>query len=220
MAVVSGWLVRVMDRVVYGIGKHWLAFFNTVLALYMALPLAAPVFMQIGWHQPAQAIYYAYRPLCHQLPERSFFLFGERNAYSLDTLQHNGLRPHIPRYQRRYFIGNAHLGYKVAFCQRDLAIYSSALLAGLLYALTKRHWPKLPFRFYLLAILPMAIDGTGQLFGLWESSWLSRVVTGTLFGVASVWLLYPYIGESMALLVAETEAKWRRERESHHPATT
>jgi len=62
----------------------------------------------------------------------------------------------------------------------------------------------------MLAILPMAIDGTGQLFGLWESSWVSRVVTGTLFGISSVWLLYPYIAEPMAQLVVETEAKWQR----------
>lgn len=39
--------------------------------------------------------------------------------------------------QERTFIGNAEIGYKVAICQRDVAIYGSIFLAGALYALIR-----------------------------------------------------------------------------------
>ena len=44
----------------------------------------------------------------------------------------------------------------------------------------------------------MVIDGSGQLFALWESTWWSRVLSGSLFGVACVWLAYPYIEAGMS----------------------
>jgi uncharacterized membrane protein len=43
----------------------------------------------------------------------------------------------------------------------------------------------------------MAIDGITQLFGLRESNWQLRTITGALFGLASVWLAYPYLEEGM-----------------------
>ncbi len=195
------------NKLLYLIARRWRAFFNLILALYVLLPLSAPVFMHSGWSSVGRAIYLAYRPLCHQLPERSFFLFGEKATYSLQVLQQAGLPSHASPQQRRYFIGNDQLGYKMAFCQRDTAIYTSAFLAGLAYALSKKRWPQLPIGWYLLSILPMVIDGSGQLLGLWESSWFSRVITGALFGVFSVWLLYPYVDESMQALATEIETR-------------
>jgi len=46
-------------------------------------------------------------------------------------------------------------------------------------------------------LLPMALDGGTQLFGLRESNWLLRSLTGAIFGIASVWLAYPYIEDAM-----------------------
>jgi len=43
----------------------------------------------------------------------------------------------------------------------------------------------------------MAIDGGTQLVGLRQSTWWLRLVTGTLFGVGSVWVLYPQIEAAM-----------------------
>jgi len=39
-------------------------------------------------------------------------------------------------------------------------------------------------------ILPMAWDGTTQLFGWRESTWALRVITGTLFGGGTVWFSF------------------------------
>jgi hypothetical protein len=41
------------------------------------------------------------------------------------------------------------------------------------------------------------VDGLGQLFGLWTSSWISRVVTGTLFAAAVTGFAYPYLEQGM-----------------------
>ena len=46
-------------------------------------------------------------------------------------------------------------------------------------------------------ILPMAIDGTTQMFGLRESTWELRVLTGTLFGLGNVWFALPLIQKTI-----------------------
>ena len=94
---------------------------------------------------------------------------------------------------RSFFIA----GHQMAFCERDAAIYAAITLAGLFYATRRRRVRPLKFWVYLLLITPMAIDGFTQLFGWRESNWELRVITGVLFGVASVWFLYPYIESSV-----------------------
>ena len=50
---------------------------------------------------------------------------------------------------------------------------------------------------YLLFLIPIALDGFTQLFGLRMSNWWLRTLTGAIFGGASVWLAYPYLQEAM-----------------------
>jgi uncharacterized membrane protein len=90
-------------------------------------------------------------------------------------------------------IGSPELGYKVAFCERDVAIYLAVLLAGLAYGRYRAQLPDLSIAGYGLLILPMALDGFTQLFGWRESTVELRTLTGALFGVASVWLIYPRV---------------------------
>lgn len=94
---------------------------------------------------------------------------------------------------RSFFI----LGHQVAYCQRDTAIYTSMLIAGLVFGLVRRGLKPLPWKLYLLALVPMTVDGLAQLFGLHSSNWWLRTITGIIFGVASVWLIYPYIEMGM-----------------------
>ena len=81
----------------------------------------------------------------------------------------------------------------MAYCQRNTAIYTSILVGGVAFALVRRRLRRLGFRPYLLLIAPMALDGFTQLFGLRESTWQLRVLTGMLFGLATVWLVYPVL---------------------------
>jgi uncharacterized membrane protein len=184
-----------VDTAIYKLAAHWLLLANLFWGLYVGLPFLAPALMNAGLTTPARIIYIVYRPLCHQLPERSYFLGGERHAYTAEELAAGGVE--IAPLSRD--IGNETVGYKVAFCQRDVAIYGSIFLAGLAYGLIRRRWSewKMPFRYYLLFLVPMGIDGILQLFGLHESDWILRTITGAVFGVGSVLLAYPHLEEGM-----------------------
>jgi uncharacterized membrane protein len=189
----AGRLATLLSRLVYFVARHWLLMVNVVLALQATLPALPPILMVTAHISAARLLYTAFRPLCHQLPERSFFLFGPQLSYTLGELQ-KLVGPDVPL---RY-IGDRAVGYKMAVCQRDMATYMSMFLAGLAFVLLRRRLKPLPLKAFALFAIPMAVDGFGQLFGLWESTWWSRVVSGSLFGVACVWLAFPYVESGMA----------------------
>ncbi len=189
-------LTRLADGLVLGVARHWLLLINLAVALYLFLPFLAPWLMRMGFSTPARFIYAVYSFACHQLPERSYFLFGQQPIYSLPTLESRGLEAGLDLFARRRFIGNPVLGYKVAICQRDVAIYGSVLLGGLLFGLVRSHLRPLSLKVYALFLIPMALDGGTQLLGLRTSTWWLRLITGALFGLASVWLAYPYLEAS------------------------
>ncbi len=200
-------LAAQIDRLVAGLARHWLALFNTMVGIFFILPFLAPVFMQIGLTGLGHLIYVLYTPFCHQLPERSFFLFGPQVVYTVPQLEAAHAVPAGLNLFQREFLrwpGSPEMGYKVAVCERDNAIYGAILLAGLAFVPFRAHFrrlgrriPKLRFWAYALMLVPIAVDGFTQLFGWRESDWLLRTITGTLFGLATVWLAYPYIQEAM-----------------------
>src|SRR6266700_4528239 len=85
------------------------------------------------------------------------------------------------------------LGHQLGLCARNLAIYSSMFLGGLVFVLSKKRLPGIPCWAWVLLMLPMAWDGTTQLFGWRESTWALRVITGTLFGGGTIWFALPLI---------------------------
>jgi uncharacterized membrane protein len=132
------------------------------------------------------------------LPQRSFFLFGPHLSYSLETLRELlGPETLATNSLARVFIGNPALGYKMAYCQRDAAMYSSMLLAGMVFGLVRRRLRPLPFTLYLIFLAPWAVDGLVQLLTSYESTWQLRTITGSLFGLATVWFAYPYLEAGM-----------------------
>jgi uncharacterized membrane protein len=185
------------DRLVLGIARHWVAVFSLALALYVGLPFLAPVLMQVGLTGPARLIYLIYSPACHQLPDRSYFLFGEQPVYTLEELEQASVLPGSGLLERRRFIGDETLGWKVALCARDVAIYGAMVVAGIVFALLRGRARRLPLPVFVLFVIPIAVDGLSQLFGLRTSNWWLRTLTGALFGAGVVWLVYPYIQESM-----------------------
>lgn len=171
-----------------GVQRHWLLAANVTVAIFVGLPFLAPVLLALGYDAPANLIYVAYKAVCHQWAFRSYFLLGPAWEYGPTVL--GGLVGPQTMYG---FVGSPALGYKVAFCQRDVAIYLAVLLAGLAYGPLRDRLPSLGLKGYALLILPMALDGFTQLFGWRESTVELRTLTGALFGVASVWLIYPRI---------------------------
>ena len=195
-----------INRLAAWLARHWLAVFNTVVAVFIGLPFLAPVLMEAGLTGPARAIYLIYAPTCHQLPERSFFLFGPRLTPSVADLEASQAIPagqSIIQHMALRFPGTPATGYKVAVCERDTAIYGAILLNGLLFGalrptLRRRgKLPKMPLWLFALFVAPAAVDGMTQLFGLRESTWYLRLITGFIFGTGLVWLAYPFVEEAM-----------------------
>jgi uncharacterized membrane protein len=213
-----------VDRLAAWIARHWLAIFNILVALFVAMPFLAPVLTQMGSTaacEPCRAagrlIYIIYSPTCHQLPERSYFLFGPQRTYTVEELEAAGVIPAGSNILQREMLraaGTPGTGYKVALCERDLAIFGSLLLGGLIFGAARRvcrrrgrEVPRLPVWAYVAALAPMLLDGGTQLFGLRESNWLLRSITGALFGLATVWLAYPYIDAAMADVTSANQQK-------------
>ena len=207
------------DRFSTWFSQHYVAVLNLIVLIYVGLPFLAPVLMKAGATQPAYLIYRAYSIACHQLAFRSFFLFGEQPYYPraaagvdavLSYSQATGLDEGDSAdaiYGARNFVGNEAIGYKVALCERDVAIYGAILLFGVLYALTNRRIPALPWYLWLLlGILPIAYDGVSQLLsqppfnlGVYrESTPYLRFLTGALFGFMTAWFGYPMVEQTMA----------------------
>lgn len=218
-----GQIISGSDRVMYWVSRHYLALVNTFMFLYFGLAMFAPVLMKIGATLPANIIYGIYKPLCHQFGFRSFFLFGEQPYYPLKEAKMSNVLTFdqitgfqdlqnpvaYSRLQARQFTGNETVGYKMALCERDIAIYGGMFLFGLVYSLTKRrlkplHW----ILWVLLGMGPIGLDGFSQLFSQMNWSFLAnilpyrestpflRVFTGLLFGITTAWFAYPYMEES------------------------
>lgn len=203
------------DNLFYWLSRRYMLIFNAFTFLYVGLAFLAPVLLNGGRVGSANLIYTVYGRLCHQLSFRSWFLFGEQSAYPREIADVPGLisyseatgnDPYDIETAFR-FRGNEKLGYKVAFCQRDIAIYSAIFLFGLIFSLTKRKIPSLPLlAWFVLGILPVGIDGLSQIISqlpwdiipLRESTPLLRTLTGGLFGFTTAWFAYPIVEESMA----------------------
>lgn len=203
-------VLRWTDEIVLRVSKHWLGIAIVGLFLFQALPWVAPVLMRAGFVDQAAWIYAVYAPTCHQLAYRSYFLFGEQPAYSVAELQQHLENDHAASevFFWRDVRGNAELGYKVAYCERDTAIYGAMWLCLVAYAfLRKRRLIKpLRVRWFLLVFLPpIAIDGLTQLFGWRESNPLLRSLTGAWFALGAMWLVLPIVDDGMRDLSAQTE---------------
>jgi len=140
----------------------WYIVFGVLAGLYVILPFLAPLFMAIGWSNMGRAIYFIYSFLCHQLPERSYFLFGPKLSYSLPEIQsawRNTTNPLI----LRQFIGAPQMGWKMAWSDRMVSMFTSTWIFGLLWYPFRRYFPKLPLWGLALFLLPMVLDGTSHL---------------------------------------------------------
>lgn len=232
----------IANRVVLGISRHWLLIFTVISGLYAGLPWLAPMFMKIGWADAGRTIYWLYATQCHQLPQRSYFLFGDKPMYSLAEVQAIWQRSSNPDVLRQ-FIGNPQMGWKVAWSDRMVSMYTTLFIGGLLYRPLRKRLRPLQIWIYALLTLPLVIDGgthmisdmagighgfrdgnvwlanlTGNFLPVWFyagdglgsfNSWM-RVITGVLFGIGSVWLMYPYFEQVFGDIGRKIETKFKK----------
>lgn len=135
----------------------------SVAFLFFSLIFVAPEAAATHHSQLAIAIYAPFGTLCHQLPERSFFIAG----------------------------------HKLAVCARCTGLYAGFALATLLYPFVKplRRVSTPSPKWLFLAAVPMAIDVSLTLFGIWENTHSSRLFTGLLLGGVAVFYVMPGVAE-------------------------
>ncbi len=235
----SSWAVR-LNRWALTWSRNYLKILLIPLAIFVVLPFVAPTLMKIGATGAAEVIYGIYRPLCHTFAFRSWFLYGQQSVYPREAAQlgapltYEAILPTIIRelnrlppadspipadqWYAREFLGDPQLGYKVAVCQRDVAIYAGLLIGGLIYALprVRRQLRPVPLWLYLwLGLAPIGIDGfsqllSGRLWPLRETTPTFRVLTGLLFGLMNAWLAFPYLEATARETIREIEAKFAK----------
>lgn len=119
-------------------------FITILLVIYAFLPVLSPILFSLDAYFSARLIQNVYQKFCHQRVERSLFLFGEETVagksaigrfYTIEELKNAGaipeVNPNAPFFSVREtyygypYWGNDEVGYKVAFCVRDMALYSA-----------------------------------------------------------------------------------------------
>lgn len=89
------------------------------------------------------------------------------------------------------------LGHQLGMCARNIAIYGSMFVGAVIFQFSKKRIPGIPWWLWALMLVPIAVDGLTQMFGLRESTWELRVLTGALFGIANMWFALPFIQKTL-----------------------
>lgn len=143
----------------------------SVVGMWVLAIVAAPVLLKDGYGGVSGAIYGFFSHICHQLPERSFWLDG----------------------------------HQFAVCSRCFGVYFG-LLAGLAaYPLWRSilNTEPLPRIWLFLSLIPIGIDWSLGVFGIWENTHLSRFTTGLILGVACATFIIPALVEIAQNLTAK-----------------
>jgi uncharacterized membrane protein len=138
--------------------NHWFETFLIVYGVWVFMPFLAPVFMHTGWAGAGKAIYFVYSFFCHQLPERSFFLFGQRTMYSLDEIRVAWQDTSNPMILRQ-FVGSESMGWKIAWSDRMISFYTSVWLFAVIWFPLRRKLKPLSWWSFTLFLIPIIIDG-------------------------------------------------------------
>ena len=231
-------LVIFLQTLIFLLSKHWLLIANLFAGTILAMAVLAPLFKFSGWAEGSDAIYLTLAPHDHQLPYRSYFLFGQNGlvqSYSLEQVLAWGADPT----NLRAFTGNPEIGYKMALNHRMTAIFIGIFFSGVFWAWNGRK-PKLGLFWFLVLILPLLIDGfthlnaeengpgfrgnqwavalSGGAFseGFYTGStvgtlnWWLRTITGLMFGIGFTWYLYTFMDYRFKKIHNTLEPRLRR----------
>lgn len=91
-------------------------------------------------------------------------------------------------------------GVPLAVCHRCLGIYAALPAAVLLFVWIGTWWQVLDrYAPYVLAasLLPLGIDWLGDVLGIWDNTAVSRLVTGSVFGLAAGYYLMQAVARAV-----------------------
>ncbi|MEM2908963.1 MAG: DUF2085 domain-containing protein [Candidatus Bilamarchaeaceae archaeon] len=178
-----------------------LYFIYTALLLILETLVIITPLIAFSDKQTGEALYSAFAQTCHQKLSRSFCLFKTDGGYLIDDCTpQTGV--FVPNDNTLLLVErNGLVGYKFPVCARCLALYTFALIGALAYPLLRRIEEKRlpPAIYFVIAILPLAIDGTLQFVSTtgfiqhYESTNAIRLLTGGLAGFALSFYVIPII---------------------------
>lgn len=173
------------------------SFYLAITVVWISGFIVAPLLALAGEQEISDALYSLYAPACHQQLTRSlcFFSDGGFGDCITDKTKVGAVNPATGR--RHSVTVDGVTGYAIAVCARDAPFYTAMLIGGLVLPLFRRIEERdiPPFLYFVLALIPIGIDGTGQLIGFWESTNLSRVVTGAIAGFVVPFYLLPILNK-------------------------
>ena len=191
--------------------------------IYAITPFISPLLFSFNSDSViAKNIQNIYTFFCHQRPQSSLFLFGGEESqyfYNLDELKVLGVVPEDSLVSTGAgYWGNEEIGYKVAFCIRDIGIYLSLALVGLFLVIfinIKRKIVRVHCLVILLLMLPMVFDGIFQFIVMYfDIAWVPEVyllsmhkklITGALFGIGAALFVFPNLKDASGLGYNEKE---------------
>ena len=232
-------VVLTLQRFILLLARYWFLIAMLLTGAILASGFLAPAFMAEGQPQAGEAIYRFLAPHNHQLPQRSYFLFGRTGGvqtYSLEELLAFGANPR----NLQNFVGSAEIGYKTALNHRMIAIFTGIFIGGMMWVLTGQRL-RLSFIWFLPFALPLIFDGLSHMVsensgeGFRQSNtwavtltggglpasfysgttfgtlnWLLRTVTGLLFGLGLAWFLFPYLARRFMSIRLRLEPRLKK----------
>lgn len=190
--------------------KYASIFLTLFVFLYLFFAFLSPMLMKYGNYDLGVKIQKIYERFCHQRVERALFLFSERSLFSTynDDIfkdeREDDRYTYLPdwlakilekNYDGHGKWGNEEMGYKVAICIRDIALYGSFLIVSVilqvLYYLFKFS-KKISLRTLMIMLSPILLDVFIQIlidiFSLiptthwFYDNWVRRILTGLIAG--------------------------------------
>lgn len=193
------------------------------LLVYAITPFISPLLFSFNPESAiAKNIQNVYTLFCHQRPQSSLFLFGGEDSQYFYTLEELKEREIVPQDSLvstgAGYWGNEEIGYKVAFCIRDIGIYLALALTGLFLVIfmnVKKKIVKVHWSIILLLMLPMALDGIFQFIVMYfDIAWVpeayllsmhKKLITGALFGIGAALFVFPNLKDASGLGYNEKE---------------
>jgi uncharacterized membrane protein len=88
-------------------------------------------------------------------------------------------------------------GHQIAVCTRCLGVYIGLLGGLLIYPLWRSidEVDAVPRIWLFLSLVPISVDWSLTIFGIWENTHLSRFVTGSILGAACATYIVPALVE-------------------------
>ena len=232
-------LVIFLQRSILFLSKHWFVMASLLAGVILGLGFLAPALMSAGQPKAGQTVYRFMASQNHQLPQRSYFLFGRAagfQSFEVEELVAQG----ADRQNFEAFSGNPEIGYKMALNHRMTAIFVAILIGGFCWGVAGGR-PRLSFIWLILLALPLLLDGfshmisenSGQGFraengwavtltasmfspefysgsSIGTLNWLLRTVTGIIFGLGLIWFLYTLFSDRFLAIRLQLEPRLRK----------